>query len=126
MTFDLRVESTVTRTGTALPPDGGEPGKAVVAHFVAIEKNDFKALMATAQPEQAKMMAAAEKSGEAKDLFKMIREMSPGKVRVTGGTIDGDAAMVDFDGVEGGKPVKGVAEVVRVGGKWYMTGSSNR
>ena len=126
VTFDLKVESVVARTGAALPADGGEPGKAVTAHFAAIEKNDFKALMATAQPEQAKMMAESEKSGEAKEMFKMMRDMSPRKVRVTGGMVDGDSAFVDFEGVEDGKPVKGTAEVVRMAGRWYMTGSSSR
>jgi hypothetical protein len=126
VTFDLKVESVAVPAGTPLPPDGGEPGKAVLAHFAAIEKNDFKALMATAQPEQAKMMAASEKAGEAKEMFKMMREMSPRKVKVTGGTVDGDDALVDFEGVEGGKPVKGVAECVRIAGKWYMSGTSTR
>lgn len=126
VTFDLKVESTVARTGTALPADGGEPGKAVLAHYAAIEKNDFKALMATATPEQAKMMAESEKAGEAKEMFKMMRDMSPRKVRITGGTIDGDSALVDFEGVEGGKPVKGTADVNRIAGKWYMAGSSTR
>lgn len=126
VTFDLKVESVAVPAGTPLPPDGGEPGKAVVAHFAAIEKNDFKALMATARPEQAKMMAESEKSGEAKEMFKMLRDMSPRKVKVTGGTIDGDDALVDFEGVEDGKPMKGVADCVRIAGKWYMTGTSNR
>ncbi len=126
VTFDLKVESTVARAGTALPADGGDPGKAVLAHYAAIEKNDFKALMATAAPERAAMMAEAEKAGEAKEMFKMLREMSPRKVRITGGTVDGDAALVDYEGVEGGKPVKGTADVTRIAGKWYFEGSSNR
>jgi hypothetical protein len=125
VTFDLPVESVVARTGTALPPDGGEPGRAVLAHYVAIEKNDFKALKATASPERLAMMTEAEKAGEAKEMFKMLRDFSPRKVRVVGGTVDGDTALVDYEGVEGGKPVKGIAEVVRVGGKWFFEGSSN-
>ena len=56
----------------------------------------------------------------------MLRAMSPRKVRVTGGTVDGDSAVVDFEGVEDGKSVKGTADAVRVAGKWYMTGSSTR
>jgi len=123
--FDLPVESEVARTGTALPPDGGEPGRAVLAHFGAIEKNDFKALKATASPERQAMMTEAEKAGEAKEMFKMLRDFSPRKVRVVGGTVDGDTALVDYEGVEDGKPVKGTAEVVRVGGKWFFEGSSN-
>lgn len=126
VTFDLPVEGEVARTGTALPPDGGEPGRAVLAHFGAIEKNDFKALKATASPERQAMMSEAEKSGEAKEMFKMMRDFSPRKVRVVGGTVDGDNALVDYEGVEDGKPVKGTAEVMRVGGKWYFEGSSSR
>lgn len=126
VTFDLKVESTVTRAGTALPAGGGEPGRAVLAHFAAIEKNDFKALMATAPPERRAMMEEAERSGEAKELFKMMRDMSPRKVKVVGGTVDGDDAFVDFEGVDDGRPVKGVAECVRIGGTWYMTGTSTR
>lgn len=125
VTFDLKIESDLPRPGVALPAGGGEPGAAVLAHFAAIEKNDFKALKATAQPAQLEMMEAAEKSGEAKEMFKMMREMSPRKVRVLGGTVDGDSALVDFEGVAEGRPAKGVAECVRIGGKWYMTGMSN-
>jgi hypothetical protein len=126
VTFDLKVESVVVPPGTPLPADGGDPGKAVMAHFAAIEKNDFKALKATASPDQAKQMEASEKSGEAKEMFKMMRAMSPRKVKITGGTVDGDDALVDFEAVEDGKPVKGVAECVRIAGKWYMSGSNTR
>lgn len=126
VTFDLPVESTVARGGTALPADGGDPGKAVLAHFAAIEKNDFKALKATAAPDRRQMMDEAEKSGEAKELFKMMRAMSPRKVKISGGTVDGDDAMVDFEGVAEGAVVTGVADCVRVGGAWYMTGTSIR
>lgn len=124
--FDLKVESAVSRSGTALPANGGEPGRAVLAHFSAIEKNDFEALKVTARPGQRGHMESAEKSGEAKAMFKMMRDMSPQKVKVTGGTVDGDAAMVDFEGVSDGRRVSGVAECVRIGGKWYMKGSSTR
>lgn len=126
VTFDLKVESVAARAGTALPADGGEPGRAVLAHFAAIEKNDFKALVATAPPERRQMMQAAEKSGEAKEIMEMMRAMSPRKVKITGGTVDGDNAMVDYEGVEGGKPVKGTADVVRIAGAWYLTGTSSR
>ncbi|MEZ5418243.1 MAG: DUF4878 domain-containing protein [Vicinamibacterales bacterium] len=126
VTFDLKVESTVARTGTALPAGGGDPGRAVMAHFAALEKNDFKALMATAPPEQRQMMEASEKSGEAKEMFEMLRMMSPSKVKVLGGTVDGDQATVDFEGVSDGKPAKGTATVVRIDGKWYMRGTSMR
>lgn len=126
VTFDLKVVTTLAPAGTALPADGGEPGRAVMAHFAAIEKNDFAALKALAHPERRQMMEASEKSGEAKKMFAMMREMSPRKVKITGGTVDGDTALVDFEGVEDGKPMKGSADVERDGGKWYLTGTSTR
>ncbi|MGE0815564.1 MAG: hypothetical protein AB7O28_08065 [Vicinamibacterales bacterium] len=124
VTFDLKVESAAARSGTALPADGGDPGKAALAHFAAIEKNDLNALIATAPPEEQEMMRASVKSGEAKEMFQMMRAMTPRKIKLLGGTVDGDEALVDFEGVADGKPVKGVATVVRLGGKWYLKGTS--
>jgi Domain of unknown function (DUF4878) len=125
VTFDLKVESTVTRPGTPLPAGGGEPGKAALAYFAAVEKGDFRALKALARPEQRAKMEEAEKSGEAKEMFEFLREMSPRKVKIVGGTIDGDEAFVDFEGVSDGEPAKGVVELVRVAGQWYVSGTSS-
>ncbi len=87
-----------------------------------IKTHDGKAVSS----QYSTVLLTSEKAGEAKEMFKMMREMSPRKVKVTGGTVDGDDALVDFEGVEGGKPVKGVAECVRIAGKWYMSGTSTR
>jgi hypothetical protein len=50
--------------GTALPADGGEPGKAVLAHFSALQKGDWKAFKALAHPERQALMTESEKAGE--------------------------------------------------------------
>lgn len=126
VTFDLKVESKVERGGTALPAGGGEPGKAALAHFAAIEKNDFAALKATAPPDVRKQMEASEKNGEAKEMFQFMRAVSPRKVRILGGTVDGDTATLDFEGVIDGKPAKGEIDMVRVAGVWYARGTSMR
>ncbi len=124
ITFDLPVESKAARTGTALPAGGGDPGKAVIAHYAALEKNDWAALKASASPDQRKQLDEAEKTGENKDVMQMLRRMSPTKIRVLGGTVNGDQAEVDYEGQEDGKTVKGVADVQRIGGRWYMMGSN--
>jgi hypothetical protein len=126
VTFDLKVESSVARAGTPLPAGGGEPGKAAIAHFAALEKGDFAALKATAPPEIRTQMDASEKSGEAKEMLKMLRDMSPKRVRLLTGVLDGDEATIDFEGVMDGKPAKGVVELVRVSGVWYVRGTTNR
>jgi hypothetical protein len=125
LTFDLKVESKVVRTGTPLPANGGEPGKAALAHFAAIEKGNFAALKATAPPDVRKEMEAAEKSGEAKEMFQMMREMSPKRVRILGGLLDGDEATLDFEGTMDGKPAKGTVDLVKIGGVWYVRGTSS-
>ncbi len=124
VSFDLAIESVAKRAGTALPANGGEPGKAALAHFGAIEKGDFNALKAGAHPDKRKMMEASEKSGEAKEMFEFMRKMMPTKVKILGGTVDGDNAMLDFEGMEGKSKVKGTVEVTREGAKWYV-GSVN-
>lgn len=124
VSFDLKVESKVERAGTALPAGGGDPGKAALAHFAAIEKNDFAALKATAPPEVRQQMEASEKSGEAKKMFQMMRAMTPTRVRILGGTVDGDSATLDFEGTAEGKPAKGEVDMVRMGGVWYVKGTS--
>jgi hypothetical protein len=124
VTFDLKVESTATRAGTALPSGGGEPGKAALAHFAAIEKGDFAALKAAAPPDIRQQTEASEKSGQAKEMFSMMREMMPRRVRILGGTVDGDRATLDFEGVLDNQPAKGEVTMVRVGGAWYVRGTT--
>jgi hypothetical protein len=124
VTFDLKVESAVTRAGTTLPAGGGEPGKAALAHFAAIEKGDFAALKAMAPPDIRQQMEASEKSGQAKEMFELMREITPRRVRILGGVVDGDRATLDFEGVLDNQPAKGELTMVRVGGSWYVRGTT--
>lgn len=122
--FDVPIETTITRPGKALPADGGEPGKAVLAHFAAIASGDFERIKAGAHPERVKMMEDAGKSGEARQMIEMLKMMTPTDVKITGGTVDGERATIDFTGKDGSGPVKGTADVERYQGKWYVTGTS--
>jgi hypothetical protein len=127
--FDLPIEGAATggkvaRPGTPLPADGGEPGKAVKAHFAALTKGDWKQMKAISHPERVAMMEASEAEGNHMELFEMLRSFMPKNPKITGGTVDGDNAVVDFTAEEDGKPVTGQAEVVRFEGKWYTAGTS--
>jgi len=124
VTFDLKVESVAARSGTKLPAGGGEPGRVAAAHFAAIEKGDFNALKATAPPDIRQKMDASEKEGRAKEMFAMMREITPKRVKILGGTVDGDEATVDFEGVLDNQPQKGEVDLVRVGGAWYVKGTT--
>jgi hypothetical protein len=122
--FDLTITTKVERPGQKLPADGGEPGAAARAHFAALESGDFAKLKAGATAEQRAMMEESEKSGEAKEMFEMLRQMSPRKVRILGGNVNGDSAILDFSGEEDGQAVKGTIEMQREEGAWHVVGTS--
>jgi hypothetical protein len=122
--FDLPVTTKVERPGQKLPADGGAPGAAARAHFAALEAGDFAKLKSISHPERRAMMEDSEQSGEAKEMFEMLRAMSPRKVRILGGSENGDSAILDFVGEEDGQEVKGTIELERHEGKWYVAGTS--
>ena len=123
--FDLAITTEVERAGTPLPADGGEPGKAVLAHFAAVASGDLAKIKAVSHPERVAMMDATDEA-EAREMVGFLQAMTPTGVSVTGVVVDGDTAMVDFAGKRDGADISGTAEVVRVDGRWYVTGTNTR
>lgn len=123
--FDLAITTEVERAGTPLPADGGEPGEAVLAHFVAVASGDLAKIKAVSHPERVAMMDATDEA-EAREMIGFLQAMTPTGVSVTGGVVDGDTAMVDFAGKRDGADISGTAELVRVDGRWYVTGTNTR
>lgn len=127
VSFDVPIApDKIERAGTRLPAGGGDPGKALMAHLGAIYAGDFAKLKALAPPEKRTMMEASEKSGEAKEMFEFMRAVTPTRVKVLGGTVDGDHAQLDFEGEESGAKITGSADLVRQGGAWYVDGISTK
>lgn len=126
VTFDLPIQKfgPLARPGTALPSDGGEPGKALKAVVDATHAGDLDKMIALSLPEKREQLEQAKASGEAAKMLEMAKLFTPKISKVTGGTVDGDKAWVDFEGQEDGATVKGTAELGRSGGKWYV-GSIN-
>ena len=123
--FKVPIESkTLARAGTALPAGGGDAGKALLAANAALRSGDLKKIKAVSPPDRVAAIEASEKSGEAKDMVEMIKMMTPTITAITGGTVDGDNATLDWTGTDDGQPVKGTAKMKRVGGQWYNTGTS--
>lgn len=112
--------------GQALPADGGEPGKAVLAHFTAVVAGDWEALKAMSHPDRRAMMEQSEASGDHLGLFQMLQAFAPRNVEITGGTRRGDQAEIDYRGDEGGRAIRGVADVVLFEGRWYFVGNTTR
>jgi len=131
--FDLPVEAAAAApaagtaaapTGEPLPADGGEPGKAMLAHFAAVHAGDWEKLKGISHPDRREMMQAAEEAGEHAQLFELLRNFAPKDIRITGGSRDGDTAQVTYEATEQGAPVKGIAEIVLFEGSWYFAGST--
>lgn len=131
LAFDLPVEAGGGAAGTAtapkgdpLPAGGGEPGKAVLAHFAAVGAGDWAKLKAISHPDRRAQMEASEKDGSYKEMFEFLKAIAPKNVKIAGGRlVDADNAQVDYT-ADGGE--KGTADVVRFEGKWYFVGSTSQ
>jgi hypothetical protein len=117
--FDVPVTATIERGGQKLPAGGGEPGKAVVENFAAIHAGDYERSKSLSHPEQRKMMEANEE--ESKQMFELMKAVTPTDVKILGGLVDGDTAVLDFEGKSDGQSVKGTIDVERYEGKWYVS-----
>lgn len=125
--FDVPVVSgALARPGKPLPSDGGEPGKVFNAQIAAIAKGDFDALLKLSPPEYRESIKADAKKDGGKMEMMAAQAFTPSKATITGGSIDGDKAWLDFDGVQGGEAMKGMAIVERKGGEWYVRNIETR
>lgn len=121
VSFDLPIQSDkLERSGKPLAADGGDPGKALLKHFAAIHSGNVDQLIAVSPPEKRAMIEAAKASGEAKQMLPFMQSMTPTQAKVSGGMLDGDTAIVDFQGTLDGKVQKGHAEMTRINGAWYV------
>lgn len=125
--FDLAIQSgELPRPGKPLPADGGAPGKAFLAQIKATHAGDLKTMMKQTHPDRRARVQAMLDGGEGKQMLAMAQAMTPKKVTLKGGRIDGDHALVDFETREDGQTVKGTAELSRVQGVWYLDSISSR
>ena len=104
------------RKSGKLPRGGGEPGKAYLAYFAALESGDVA---------KVKALKLAEIEGWDDDEIRMWiprkRDQEVQKVKVTGGTIQGDKAVLDVTAEQIGQPAWGKVDMTRAGGVWRET-----
>jgi hypothetical protein len=126
--FDLPITKTgpLARAGTPLPADGGEPGKVLRAVVDATLAGDVDKMTELSHPDRRAGIEAAKKAGEIDQMLTMAKLFTPKIKKVTGGTVDGDKAWVEFVGDEGGSEVKGTGTLTRMNGKWYLEGIQTR
>jgi hypothetical protein len=110
--------------GEPLPPDGGAPGKAFLAYHQALDKRDKKALSELVDADYKERIQKYQSEGRLdayldyrwKDEHTELRT-----IRITGGFVRGDRAVVLFDGSNGYiDHLYGEALLRREGGKWLV------
>lgn len=139
--FDLPVLTTgpLARPGLALPADGGAPGRYLLARSSAVHEGDLDRLLGLLSPkEHAEAVGHYEYDPDAlidfepgdlersgASLFLLKQRMDLPRIhRITGGSVDGTTAWVDFegsDGVMGDEPLTGTAVLAQDRrGNWWI------
>ena len=128
VSFDLVIErfGPLALPGTPLPAGGGDPGAALKAMFDATHKGNIEQMLSSSHPENRKEIEDAKAAGTTAQMLKMAQAFTPTVSKITGGSVDGDKAWVEFEGQQGGRVMKGTATLTRVDGKWYVKGVSAR
>jgi len=121
LTFDLPITSgELARPGKALPADGGEPGQILLAQVKAIHGNDFDTMLRLSPPQYREPMLKSKAAGKAQLEIDAVKKLTPTNVHITGGSIEGDHAWLDFTGEQRGAKVTGTATIERTAGAWYV------
>lgn len=103
-TVDLTFSAPVAKApaGTALPAGGGDPGKALLGFQTARQKKDFAALKAALSPAASERLIKTY-NDDKENLIDMLETLNfwlPAKdATITGGTLTGDVAVLDVEGV---------------------------
>jgi hypothetical protein len=112
--------------GEPLPRDGGEPGKAFLAYHSALDKRDKKALFEIVDADYKGQLKKYEGKGKLADYldYRWHDEHTEMKtIRITGGYVRGDRAVVLFDGSNAYiDHLYGEAWLQREGGRWLVDG----
>jgi hypothetical protein len=124
--FDVTIDVPIPprEWGEALPKDGGAPGKAFLAYAKALEARDKKSLYAMLDAENKEHFQKYEKEGDLDNWLGYLwkEEHSELKtIRITGGFVRGDHAVVLFDGSNAYiDKLHGEAVLRREGGAWLV------
>lgn len=129
-TVDVTFAADVLRgpAGTPLPAAGGEPGKAFIAFVGAVTKKNWTAIKAALTPRtllqyDKSYNTPAENAESAVDILNARLPMA--KIKVTGGTLLGDAvAVLEVEGERFGSPSLSLVRMVKAGATWQFDESA--
>ena len=105
-----------------LAPDGGAPGKVLVAYFAALKARDWQALKAFTPENIRSMMEEDEADGAHLKMLAGMAKSAPPEINITEAWIEAEVlAHVRYQGRVAGKSINGNAELVLENGNWLVT-----
>lgn len=107
------------QSGTPLPAGGGDPGKAYLACQEEIRQGNFDGMVACMSAERAAEMAQADPA-EAQEMFGFLQMMQATDMKVLGGSLDGDTATLNVEGMQDTEKVTATVTMVREDGAWKI------
>jgi hypothetical protein len=123
---DLTFSAPITKppAGTPLAAGGGDPGKALTAFFAARDKKDWPALKAVLSPAATSRFVKSYNDDKENltDMLDTLNFWLPVKdVKITGGTLRGDSAILDVEGgLASGVKALTVVRLVKGGTGWLF------
>jgi hypothetical protein len=111
-------EQTTLPNSTPLPADGGAPGKAYMEYLKAIQAGNMDSLKKLVSADRAKQMD----DPEFKKMFPMIQSMQAKNIKITGGQIAGNQAILNATGTDsmGGGTATGTIDMVMEDKQWKV------
>ena len=120
---DVKIDTPILSSdhGAALPPGGGDPGKAYMAYHDAMITDDPVKLRPHLSKANGKYVDDALKKGRGKQIMKVFTKEHPDKsLKIVRGWSKGDTAVLLFEGETPILRLTGEAVLVREGGKWLV------
>ena len=118
VSFDVPIEAKPKPKplpGTPLPAGGGDVGKAYEAYRKVMAAGDIAGIRKSVITEMAKQT----ESPDFKQMLPMIQAMQPKKVKITGGSVDGDNATLLVTSLDE-KNTTGTVTMRKEGGAWKV------
>jgi hypothetical protein len=103
--------------GGALPADGGEPGKVYMEYIKVFEKGDMQGLKKFVTEDRAKALD----DPEMKEMFPMMQSMQPKEIKITGGMMNTNDAILNVTGKNAdGSKADGTVHMVLKDKEWKI------
>jgi len=122
MHYDASFKATIRRKVKKEPPTETDMKAAVKSPQVAAFKM-FEGAIRASDLEEVKKLVSADiadmlSTERGREMMERMKEMLPTEIRFLRVTVNGDTAVLETSGTDGGEPVSGIIDLVDEGGSW--------